>query len=623
MISFIAAFNLPDASDRDPGAFLRRAARLVGERMSSMGPEPRITVEVLPEVGGGWALLTPETPEPGARHALLDQVVTDTHAVLLFGELQGESRAAPARAVLRAWTSGGGDAVAALDGNFSAIVVDRAERTASVISDLLGRRALRTLHADGALYVSPHDVALVATGACPVEIDHASACSIITADWSIGGRPLLARVEPGDPARWLRLRGGRLERLPAPLGLFERRIDARDAAAVRERIDRIVDTMRENTRFAAAGSDTVRADLTAGIDSRAAFALVASIVPAERIVAKTTGATDSLDVRVARRIAALVGVRHEHRELDLPVHDDFSRHADLIAFHMNGDSSAKRAIDRYPSWDDRPLGFEGGGGEIFRGYYYARPGQYTRVARADADDVTAFFVRKWRRPTALSFRSPDPLAAVRERTRSVVEAMFRRSPDLHDVLDQFYLFERYGRWGAITSRFAWWKTFSPYASPSVVRLAFGLPSPIGTHAGLHDAIVRRFLPSARGILVNDNSLLPLQGPGLTRLLARDLLYVTGELWRAASAWRGRSGKKRRSADAMRADMLAGPLHDHARDVLLSRDSIAVDLLGHEPVARLLDEHRARRQHLETLCNLLGIEHFRRLATSTAAAASSR
>ncbi|WP_437968701.1 hypothetical protein WMF04_05140 [Sorangium sp. So ce260] len=619
MITFIAAFNMPDASDRDPAAFLRRTALLIGERMPPVGPEPRITVAVLPEVGGGWALLAPEP-----RLGLIEQVVTDSHAVLLFGDLQGESRASPASAVLRAWRSGGGASVAALDGNFSAIVVDRAERTVAVISDLLGRRALRTLHADGVLYVSPHDVALAATGACPVEIDRASACSIVAAEWSIGGRPLLARVEACDPARWLRFRGGRLERLAAPLGLFERRVDARDAAAVRERTDQIVDSMRENARFAAAGSHEIQADLTAGIDSRAVFALLASVVPAERIVARTTGAADSLDVRVARRIAALSGVRHQHRELDLPIHDDFSRHADLIAFHMNGDSSAKRAIDRYPSWDgDRPLNFEGGGGEIFRGYYYARPGQYRRVARASAGDVAAFFVRKWRRLTALGFRSPEPPAAVRERTLAVVEAMFQRSPDLHDVLDQFYLFERYGRWGALTSRFLWWRTFSPYASPSVVRLAFSLPSPISTHAALHDAIVRRFLPSARSILVNNNSLLPLQGSGLPRRLARDLLYVTGEAWRAAAAWRGRSVKQRRSADAMRADAIAGPLHDHARDALLSRDSIAVDLLGHEAVARLLDEHRVRRQHLETLCNLLGIEHFRRLVTSTAAAASAR
>ncbi|WP_437599604.1 hypothetical protein WMF28_42980 [Sorangium sp. So ce590] len=621
MISFIAAFDLPDANDRDPAAFLRRTALLIGERMPSVGPEPRITLAVLPEVGGGWALLV---PEPRPRLTLIEQVVTDTHAVLLFGDLQGESRASPASAVLRAWTSGGGASVAALDGNFSAIIVDRAERTVAVISDLLGRRALRTLHAGGVLYVSPHDVALAATGACPVEIDRASACSILAADWSIGGRPLLAGVEPCDPAHWLRFRGGRLERLAAPLGLFERRVDARDAVAVRERTDQIVDTMRENTRFAAAGCDTVQADLTAGIDSRAAFALLASVVPAERIVARTTGAADSLDVRVARRIAALSGVRHAHRELDMPIHDDFSRHADLIAFHMNGDSSAKRAIDSYPSWDDeRPLNFEGGGGEIFRGYYYARPGQYRRVASASAGDVAAFFVRKWRRLTALGYRSPDIPAAVRERTLAVVEAMFRRSPDLHDVLDQFYLFERYGRWGALTSRFLWWRTFTPYASPSVVRLAFSLPSPISTHAALHDAIVRRFLPSARSILVNSNSLLPLQGAGLTRRLARDLLYVTGEIWRAAAAWRGRSVKERRSADATRADAIAGPLHAYARDVLLSRDSIAVDLLGHGPVARLLDEHRARRQHLESLCNLLGIEHFRRLVVSTAAAASRR
>ncbi len=290
---------------------------------------------------------------------------------------------------------------------------------------------------------------------------------------------------------------------------------------------------------------------------------------------------------------------------------------------MNGDSSAKRAIDEVSELGRPPPGLRRGGGEIFRGYYYARPGQYSRVARANADDVAAFFVRKWRRLTALGFRSPDPPAAVRERTHSVVEEMFRRSSDLHDVLDQFYLFERYGRWGAITSRFAWWKTFSPYASPSIVRQAFGLPSPIGMHAGLHDAIVRRFLPSARGIPVNDNSLLALQGPGLTRLLARDLLYVTGELWRAATG-----GAAARARSAARRTPCA-PTCSRGRSTItratcsLSRDSIAVDLLGHELVARLLDEHRARRQHLETLCNLLGIEHFRRLVTSTAAAAASR
>lgn len=621
MYSFISAFNLPDAGDRDPASFLRRAARITGELMPSVSPDTRLELTVLPEVGGGWALLV---PEPRPRIDLLQQVVTDTHAVLVFGDLQGESRASPASAVLSAWKSGGGDAVALLDGNFSAVVVDRVERTVAVISDLLGRRALRTLHAGGALYVSPHDVALAATGACSVEIDPTSACSIVAADWSIGGRPLLSRVEVCSPSHWLRLRGGHLERIAAPLGLFERRVDARDPASVKERIDEIVAVMQENTRFAATNCATVRADLTAGIDSRAAFALLASVLPAERIVATTSGAVDSLDVRVARRIAALAGVRHEPREIDVPIHDDFSRHADLIAFHMNGDSSAKRAIDRFPRWDDaRPLNIEGGGGEIFRGYYYARPGQYRRVARSSAGDIASFFVRKWRRLSTLSWRSPDLAASVRERAQAAVEAMFQRSPDLHDVLDQFYLFERYGRWGAITSRFTWWRTWTPYSSPSVVRLAFGLPSPIGTHAALHDAIVRRFMPPARNMLVNDNSLLPLQGPGLSRKLARDLLYVAGELWRVMAAQRSRAARARRSVDSMRADAIAGPLHDHARDVLLSRDSIAVDLLGHESVARLLDEHRIRRQHLEVLGNLLGIEHWRRLVSSAATAASGR
>ncbi|WP_437669107.1 hypothetical protein [Sorangium sp. So ce131] len=614
--SFIAAFNLPGADGQDPGAFLRRTALIVRELMPTVGPSVQIATTVLPEVGGGWSLLL---PEPMPRLGLLGQEVTDTHAVLIFGDLQRRASASAAKAVLSAWTSGGGDAVAALDGNFSAIVVDRAERTVAVVSDLLGRRTLRTLHAGGALYVSAHDVALAATGACPVEIDRGSSCSIVAADWSIGGRPLLTRVEPCDPAHWLRFQGGRLERLAAPLGLFEGRIDARDTAAVKGRIEQIVDILRANTGAVAAEYDTVNADLTAGLDSRASFSLLASVLPAERIVARTSGAPDCLDVRVARRIAKLAGVRHEPRALEPPVCDDFGRYSSLIAFHMNGDSSAKRAIDRYPAWDEgRPLSVDGGGGEILRGYYYGRPGQYRRVARASAGDIASWFVRKWRRLSALPWRSPDAAAAVHERVQTAVEVMFRRSPDVHDVLDQFYLFERYGRWGAITSRFTWWKSWTPYASPAVVRLAYGLPSPIGTYAAVHDAAVRRFLPEARTILVNNNALLPLQGPGLARKVARDLLYVSGELWRAAAAWRARAVREQRSVDALRADAIAGPLHDYARDVLLSRDSIAVELLGHDAVARLLDEHRAHRRHLEGLCNLLSIEHWRRLVTAAAA-----
>ncbi|WP_437605273.1 hypothetical protein WMF20_29545 [Sorangium sp. So ce834] len=53
--------------------------------------------------------------------------------------------------------------------------------------------------------------------------------------------------------------------------------------------------------------------------------------------------------------------------------------------------------------------------------------------------------------------------------------------------------------------------------------------------------------------------------------------------------RARRGSEHRSVDAVRADTGAAPLH--ARDVLLSRESIAVDLRGHERVAQPLQGHR--------------------------------
>jgi hypothetical protein len=184
----------------------RSALERVREALPTLGSPGRVASTALPELGAAYATLLPEVDRPVS---LLQVECDERRLVISYGERPNTARLA--RSVLEVFEQGGAAGVAALDGNFSALIVERDTRRVWVAGTLLGHRALHYCGTGAAFAVSPHDLALVATGLVPPDVDRNSLASMLACDWSLSGRPLLAGARRCHPLERVQLESGRAE----------------------------------------------------------------------------------------------------------------------------------------------------------------------------------------------------------------------------------------------------------------------------------------------------------------------------------------------------------------------------------------------------------------------------
>jgi hypothetical protein len=296
----------------------RGAVECVSARLPTLGSPSRIQSVELAELGAAFASVTPEVDVTPSliRHA----VHTDV-AVIVWG-LQAGARDVAA-AVRLAYQSSGIEGVARMEGNLSAVIVDRAARCIWVAGTLLGHRSLFYHAAAGTFLVSPHDLTLLATGRVGFQLDPVSLASMVSTDWSLNGRSLARGIRRCHPLEAVSWRDGVLSRCRVSLPFDGPRVEPRDKAGIQRQVGRVADRMLEYVESHVGGLDRVDCSLTAGIDSRAMFAALCGVKRPGVITATTSGAERSLDVVVARRIAELAGARHQRQEPTSPTPDDF------------------------------------------------------------------------------------------------------------------------------------------------------------------------------------------------------------------------------------------------------------------------------------------------------------
>lgn len=571
--------------------------------------------------GFGWSWVLPANRQ---GNGLLSHETTPTHAAVVYGEARTSGEESPAALVLRRWTEGRAGAVQELEGSFSAVIVDRTTGEVHLLGDLLGHRALRFFATTDMIIASPHDLAIAATGRAPANIDYTSAASILSCEWSLGGRSMLAGVDVCEPAEVVRWRLGEGTATRTTLLPLLRPETATDPATVSEVRDRMLAAAVEATRRFLREEPGPVVDLTAGRDSRAALALVLGAGRWQGDTVQCAGAPDSLDVRYGQRIAERAGLRFRRTEPAVPTADAFLEHVDLMAFAMNGDTDSKRALAPAPTYPARRLPhFWGGGGEIFAGYYYPPPGR-SRALRSNDDAVR--LLRSKLRADRLPWRTPAFAEAVYRRQDERLErfATVARTP--YDLLDLYYLSERFAVWGSLKERFTWEpdRYWTPFANAPLVRLAFQLPSPVGTEARLHADAVRRYLPGAYWTPVNAARLLPFERLGGAGATLNRAYRVGARLARSVSG--GRSGGGGTPGDGsherMRAATFAGPLRDTVEGVLGSSTGLSAELLGGDGLGGLLDAHRSHAgiDTLQLLGVLVTMERWHDMARSARDAA---
>jgi hypothetical protein len=581
-------------------------------RLPELGSPSQIASHRLAEVGAACVTLVPErdlTP------SLIQHAIAADVAVFSWGALPGVADVASA--VRRSFLASGIEGVARLEGNLSALVIDRRERRIWVVGTLLGHRALFT-HARGDTFLaSPHDLTLLATGRVPFQLDPATLASMAATDWSLTGRSLLAGVARCHPLEAIRHDAGGTRSIPVSHWSAGERIALRDRSGAARQLDRVLDGIREAVERHVGGSARVHCALTAGMDSRAVFAAICGAKGGRSIIASTSGGESSQDVVVARRIARMVGAEHQRQE-PLPPHlADFLGSARLRAFFCSGDTNAKRALTPLPNLDSTREWMAGGnGGEIYRGFFYqyfGLTGSAPRGKRALAERLLSW---RFRRFAKLPFSEPRLAAAVRERLFDALGWAERCSGDPYDLVDLLYLFERYGRWGATPAALPWQRSWTPFESVSAVREAFRLPSPIGRRCAIHAELIRRHLPAqAYWTPINGGQLLALDGGGSVRYALRQGLNGTSLLVQRA---RRRLSKGAQRGDDIKTEFLAGPLGELTRDLLLERGALSLEVFGRAGVEQLIA--RGEREGFAVLGILLTAEIWRQLAAELAHAA---
>lgn len=591
------------------------SAGLAGDaalRVTALLPDVKSALRVetldLPEIGGGWATISPVAAiEP----VLIQQHVDDRLAVLVFGQIDASRD--PARSVERAFRSGGHAALQRLSGVFSAVIVDRRQRQLSVFTSVPGCRSLRYVTSGSRLFLSTLDAGLVALAGLEVEIDLEAVAGTVACGWAIGGCSPLRRVEECSGLEHLIWCDGKVERRRSTL-LGVGRLDARDTAAIDRKVEEVIEELHsgvgEQLRYT--DPDLLGIALTAGVDSRAALSLVLSQRERSTIESYTRGDPNTRDVRVARAVSARLGIRHRLVSHEQSLEGPIATNLEFVAMSTNGASSVERALSPAFAAARTPPALGGGGGEIFRGFYY----NYIRRrgGRVDATGVADALLASplWR---AKQSRFADPaLSSAPERlVRAAVSALEIVSRDAYDLTDLFYLIERFSRWASFPWRCALGPTLVPFANTRAILAAFQLPAPLGDHALIARAIERHAPSWLYWTPINGFELLALEGPGAARYLAREGLRGGGKILRRLTERRLRLHAARldKTPQLAAAAYFAQRGFDFMHGLLLAPDSVARDVLSTPELERRIASHRRSMGELPILGALMTVEVWRR------------
>jgi hypothetical protein len=445
-----------------------------------------------------------------------------------------------------------------IDGSFAACQVDLASGRVEAFGDAIGRRTLRLVADGDRVFVATHDLLLAAAGVpADLDLDLASLASSLGIDFSLGAVPFLSGVEVTRPdAVWVAADGRVSHRRAAPFPI-EDRLDPRDRRGRDAQLERMVELAQRAAQRGLGPRLPIRADLTAGVDSRATLAAVVATADRDRVTCVTNGAPESLEVQVATQVATRAGLPIERVELggcDVPT---FERNLRLLSWAMNGDTDGRRGLQPALTFPSTAAKAHGGGGGIFKGKYYGgltdalRPPSVT----AAADRLRAELSRKL---TGAAGVAPDWSARAVDRLPLLLDAAVAGAQTGFDVLDLAFLWGRTRVWEAMLQRF-WWTdpAASIFDSPGLVRAGYRLPAPVSQDWGLHRALIARFLPAASRVPVNSRFLLPLAGHSPARTVAGWITQIAGGP--AALAQRRRKSAPSFTADARRAESLRGIL----------------------------------------------------------------
>jgi asparagine synthase (glutamine-hydrolysing) len=355
-----------------------------------------------------------------------------------------------------------------LEGEFCAARIDLAEDAAEILVDPLGM--LPVFHAgDGGSVVISTSASIVASVFALRRPDLLAIASFVAFEWAMERRAFLAglRALPGGCVHRLDAAGLRSSQHFGPASLVARKRGSIPAAAVAGQLERL-------TSAAVGAGGPVRCPLTAGRDTRVMAAILRRIdTPATFY---TAGEPDSMDVILARELAARFGLDHKV-QYARESQRDWTLAAERFMRQTEGLSSLVQLVDYIEL--DEPIDrvgvtLWGVGGEI------GRPGSALRKIAPNLPLLSRLPPVQRR---LLDLRIDDG-GLLTDDGRELVTHHLRRFADerLHEgwptreLSEAFYAFGRVACWGAGGVRRAAGASdlFSPYCTRPFMRYCFSL-----------------------------------------------------------------------------------------------------------------------------------------------------
>ncbi|MCD6392270.1 MAG: hypothetical protein J7M40_02050, partial [Planctomycetes bacterium] len=111
---------------QSPEQVLNKSARITKDIMPSLGQNILSSLRMIPEINGGWFHLYPDNIS-GEPH--VTEFADDNVAVIVFGDIISHNANTVAQHISDIWRRDGIDAVRNLDGCFSAVIVDRSQKS--------------------------------------------------------------------------------------------------------------------------------------------------------------------------------------------------------------------------------------------------------------------------------------------------------------------------------------------------------------------------------------------------------------------------------------------------------------------------------------------------------------
>ncbi len=417
-------------------------------------------------------------PQKSSALPLLSFANNDQKFVLFWGELFGRSGEF-ADYVLKRITKG--KHITNLNGNYSIVIIDKASGKVSISSDFIGRRKLFYTHSTDTFAVSNLDHMLIPFNLASVRYDEVSLISSLYFDWSIQGKSFLRGIETTQPDAIVEVYHDHIKKIPVKYNLSRENVHLEDI------YDEFIRSLNARTE----GADEVHFDLTAGLDTRTVLALLLSM-NADNLTAWTLG-TSGMDYQVARKLSHKYKIRHRISSAHLADEKDFETHARYLAYCMNGDTNAMRAVNKINVDPSRKIP------KIIGIYGTTMLGKNVPGTK----DSETFSSTSFKNRHNIIVKDDSFTVELKERLSAYIEEVASTYP--HHFEEMYYFRERCGTWGSVVFNSTWDNQhITPFEDIVALQKGLSLPKDVRYQTKSQHYILKKTSPFLYWYPINNN-----------------------------------------------------------------------------------------------------------------------